>query len=849
QLMGGIVLHQGRIAEMKTGEGKTLASTMPSYLNAIEPSEAWMIAAKDKWGEDKSTWKFEPIEEYKASGQLYRVIPIGKGVHIITVNDYLARRDRDWMGPVLEFLGLNVGVLQNMMPYPERKEAYASDITYGTNSEFGFDYLRDNMVVQLNDCVQRPLTYAILDEVDSILVDEARTPLIISGPAEESTDKYYKINKFIPRLKKGKILEDDVDRLEALLTKHAKKTVGDYVIDEKSRTVILTEDGIKKFEGWLGVPNLYENKYFHLVHHINQALKAHHLFKRDKDYLVKGGEVLIVDEFTGRIMDGRRFSDGLHQALEAKESVAIKRENQTLATITLQNYFRMYKKLSGMTGTALTEAVEFDKIYKLDVIVIPTNEPMIRVDYSDIIYKTVNEKFEAIINEARELHKVGRPILIGTVSIEKSERLSKLMNKAGLPHNVLNAKYHEKEAEIIARAGIKSAITIATNMAGRGTDIKLGEGVIKCDRGSDGRIKCCAFCKDKKCDDCYHEFKPECREVVQCGLHIVGSERHESRRIDNQLRGRSGRQGDPGSSRFFVSLEDDLMRLFGSDKIKSILEFLGVQDGEAIENAQISKQIEKAQKKVEEINFGRRKHLLEYDDVNNKQRQIVYKRRREILESKDASKIIWEMIENTIEFKIDEFCPANVYPESWDLETLDLWVSDVFSKGLPIAELQEEILNVKKIKAVVMSIAKERYSEKKSVIGSEIFPELEKRILLDSIDRHWKEHLYGMDHLQDIIGYRAYAQKNPLVEYKKESFTLFDEMIIGVENDSTKFLFKVQIQAESINFEKEPRKIKKYNEVHSTVQTFSGPGSGSGQAGKPPRVHKKGKSRIGKRRK
>ncbi|HDS09297.1 MAG TPA: preprotein translocase subunit SecA, partial [Firmicutes bacterium] len=657
---------------MKTGEGKTLVATMPSFLNALEPSEEWLNLAENRFGSDRDKWIFEPFELRNSSGVLERIVPFGKGVHIITVNDYLARRDRDWMGPIHEFLGLRVGVLQNMMEYDERKAAYLCDITYGTNSEFGFDYLRDNMVTDINHCVQRGLNYAIIDEVDSILIDEARTPLIISGPAEDSTEKYYKINKFIPRLKRGEIIEDDGDRLEALLMKKEKKTTGDFVVDEKTKTVILTEDGIKKFEQWLGVPNLYDNSHFHLVHHINQGLRAHNLFQLDRDYIVKDGEVLIVDEFTGRIMDGRRYSDGLHQALEAKENVQIKRENQTLATITLQNYFRMYNKLSGMTGTALTEAVEFDKIYKLDVVVIPTNEPMIRVDYPDVIFKTEREKFQAIIEEIKEMHKFGRPILVGTVSIEKSERISKMLEKSGIAHNVLNAKYHEKEAEIIARAGQFNGVTIATNMAGRGTDIKLGDGTIKCERDTDGKLKCCAYCTAKNCAQCYHEKKEDCMAAVQCGLHIIGSERHESRRIDNQLRGRSGRQGDPGSSRFFVSLEDDLMRLFGSDKMKKILEFIGVQEGERIENVQLSKQIEKAQRRVEEYNFERRKHLLEYDDVNNKQRQIIYKQRRDVLELKNLSDLIREMAENMIELKIDEFCPEKTDRYEWDIKTLNI---------------------------------------------------------------------------------------------------------------------------------------------------------------------------------
>ncbi|MDD3628085.1 MAG: preprotein translocase subunit SecA, partial [bacterium] len=626
------------------------------------------------------------------------------------------------------------------------------------------------------------------------------------------------------------------------------KTTGDFVVDEKSKTVILTDDGIKKFEQWLGIPNLYDNKYFNLVHHINQALRAHHLFRLDRDYIVKDGEVLIVDEFTGRIMDGRRYSDGLHQALEAKENVEIKRENQTLATITLQNYFRMYNKLAGMTGTALTEAVEFEKIYKLDVVVIPTNEAMIRVDYPDVIFKTEREKFEAIVSEIREMHKIGKPILVGTVSIEKSERISKMLEKIGIAHNVLNAKYHEKEAEIIARAGQKNAVTIATNMAGRGTDIKLGEGTVKCPRGSDGKIKCCAYCPDKKCSQCYHEKKEECLVAVQCGLHIIGSERHESRRIDNQLRGRSGRQGDPGSSRFFVSLEDDLMRLFGSDRMKKILDFIGVQEGERIENVQLTKQIEKAQRRVEEYNFERRKHLLEYDDVNNKQRQIIYKQRRDVLELKNVSELVKEMIEHTFETKIDEFCPENVNRYEWDLKTLNVWFEDIFLQKLPIEDWErDDSLTVKAVKDKLMDICNENYELRKKTLGSELFEEFQKRIVLDAIDRHWKDHLYSMDHLSDIIGYRAYAQQNPLIEYKKESFELFEEMIAAIESDVTYFLFKVQFKIEHLE-EKPKSDADQFNKIHPDFQVFPPSGSGQGKNPNPPGSGKPGKSRIGKKK-
>ncbi|PIQ85133.1 MAG: preprotein translocase subunit SecA [Candidatus Omnitrophica bacterium CG11_big_fil_rev_8_21_14_0_20_45_26] len=698
QLLGGIALHQGNIAEMSTGEGKTLVATLPVYLNALA----------------------------------------GKGVHLVTVNDYLAKRDREWMGPIYEFLGLTVGVIQHDMPHTERQAAYRSDVTYGTNNEFGFDYLRDNMVSDLDDRVQRPLYYAIVDEVDSILVDEARTPLIISGPAEESTDKYYQINRVIPHLKE---------------TTHYEK-------DEKANTVALTEEGITKCEALLGVENLYENTQIDLIHHINQGLKAHVLFQRDVDYMIKDGKVVIVDEFTGRLMPGRRFSDGLHQALEAKENVKIERENQTLATVTFQNYFRMYKKLAGMTGTAATEAVEFDKIYKLDVVVMPTNRPCVREDLADSVYKTEREKFNAVVDHIQALHSEGRPVLVGTISIEKSEHLSQLLNRRQLAHTVLNAKYHEQEAEIISRAGQTGAITIATNMAGRGTDIVLGEGV-----------------------------------AAKGGLHVLGTERHESRRIDNQLRGRCARQGDPGSSKFYLSLEDDLMRIFGSDRIKMLMDRMGMEEGQEIESGLVSKAIETAQKRVESHNFEIRKHLLDFDDVMNRQREIVYQERDEILNSKDLSKHVLEMADNVLEDLILEFLGPEIPEEDRDEKKLFEAIQRKFNISLDQLETgsgqgmvsEQEILHQE-----IMDRVRAAYEKKRESFGRDQMLFLERYILLQLIDAKWKEHLHSIDNLREGIHLRAYAQSNPLVEYKREAFALFDEMVRNIRQDTIGYLFRIQ---------------------------------------------------------
>ncbi|MGZ6248808.1 MAG: preprotein translocase subunit SecA [Syntrophales bacterium] len=698
QVIGGLVLHEGKIAEMKTGEGKTLAATMPLYLNALS----------------------------------------GEGCHLVTVNDYLAKRDAEWMGPVYKFLGLTVGVIVHGMDDTERRMAYNADITYGTNNEFGFDYLRDNMKFSLEEYVQRDFNYAIVDEVDSILIDEARTPLIISGPSEESTDKYYRINQVIPKLRRDK----------------------DYTIDEKSRTVVLTEEGVARVEGSLKVQNLFEPRNMEILHHVNQALKAHTLFRRDVDYLVTEGQVIIVDEFTGRVMPGRRYSDGLHQALEAKEKVKIERENQTLASITFQNYFRMYKKLAGMTGTADTEAAEFNKIYNLDVCVVPTNMPMIRVDNSDVIYKTEAEKFNAVIEEIRELHKAKRPVLVGTISIEKSELLSKYLSRTGIKHHVLNAKHHEKEAEIIAQAGQPGMVTISTNMAGRGTDIKLGEGVAELG-----------------------------------GLHILGTERHESRRIDNQLRGRSGRQGDLGSSRFYLSLEDDLLRIFGAERISSVMDRIGMEENQPIEHNLISKAIENAQKRVEAHNFDIRKHLLEFDDVMNRQRQVIYEQRKRVLKGEDLRSDVEEMLEELVGEIVSQYVDEKSHPEEWNLKGLDDIVFKQFSLRLNFSETGRN-LSIDAIEETLIDAAKNLLKKKEEEYGKPLMDYLMKIIMLQSIDSHWKDHLLSMDHLKEGIGLRGYGQKDPVREYQKEGYEMFMEMIHRIKEDTIEKLCIVRIQKE-----------------------------------------------------
>ena len=743
QLAGGVVLHEGRIAEMRTGEGKTLVATLAVALNALT----------------------------------------GRGVHLVTVNDYLARRDAEWMGKIYNFLGLTVGCIQNSMNDAERKEAYGSDITFGTNNEFGFDYLRDNMKFELDRMVQKPHVYAIVDEVDSILVDEARTPLIISGPSEVSVDLYYKVDTIIPRLKKGEEIED----------KHGnKEATGDYLIDEKSQTAALTDPGMARAEKMLAVENLYDPSNIEILHAVNQALRAHTLFHRDKEYIVKDGEVTIVDEFTGRLMSGRRWSDGLHQAVEAKEKVKIQSENQTLATITLQNYFRMYDKLAGMTGTAETEAEEFEKIYGLDVSVIPTNMPMIRADYADVVYKTEKEKFRAVIDEIEECNRNNQPVLVGTVSIENSERLAKLLQRRKIKHVVLNAKYHEREADIVAQAGRFGAVTIATNMAGRGTDIVLGgnpETMAKIEIGPDADSE--EFAK------VLARYEDQCREQKQQvldagGLHILGTERHESRRIDNQLRGRCGRQGDPGSSRFFLSLEDDLMRIFASDWVRKMMDRLGMEEDIPIESKMVSKSIERAQKQVEGRNFEIRKHLLEYDDVMNKQREAVYSLRRRTLEGLEGRNFIMRVVDEIVGSLVDQYCPEEADPADWEAETLENEFRSYF--GLTVDELgvDWEMVNRPQLEETLNDGAKAHYEKRAEQFGADNLTRLEKFLLLDTVDRQWKDHLLALDHLREGIGLRAYGQRNPLVEYKRESFALFEDMWERIEDHVVKFLYHAE---------------------------------------------------------
>ncbi|MBI2524945.1 MAG: preprotein translocase subunit SecA [Candidatus Rokubacteria bacterium] len=783
QLMGGIVLHEGKIAEMATGEGKTLVATLPAYLNALP----------------------------------------GLGTHVVTVNDYLARRDAQWMGPIYRALGLSVGVIQHEVSYlydpdhpsPDlrlaslrpcsRREAYRADITYGTNNEFGFDYLRDNMRFSLEDMVQREHHYAIVDEVDSILIDEARTPLIISGPAEGSTEKYYKIDRIIPKLSRAAtIVEGKLSEIEA-------QAPGDYIVDEKSRAVSLTEEGISHCERLLGVENLYDPSQMELLHHIHQALKAHALFKKDVDYVVKDGQVVIVDEFTGRLMPGRRWSDGLHQAVEAKEGVRIESENQTLATITLQNYFRMYDKLAGMTGTAATEAEEFAKIYKLDVTVVPTNRPLTRVNYADMVYKTGREKFEAVSTEIAACHAKGQPVLVGTVSIETSEHLSRLLKKRGIPHQVLNAKYHEREAEIVAQAGREGTVTIATNMAGRGTDILLGgnpdflaKEVLR-KKGLDPALappeaRQAAWAEAKKTTDPEHE-----RVVALGGLHIIGTERHESRRIDNQLRGRAGRQGDPGSSRFYLSLEDDLLRIFGSERIQRIMDRLGMEEGEPIEHKLVTRAIGTAQKRVETRNFEIRKHLLEYDDVMNKQREIVYGMRWEILEGESQEETVLEWIDEVTGGLVDRYAPAEAHPDDWDLPGLGEALHRQFDFRLPAELTPEENGSRDTLMERVSAAVQQAYRERERQLGPEMFHRLERWIMLGlrwedgefrGIDQLWKDHLLNMDHLKEGIGLRGYGQRDPLTEYKKEAFEMFQEMVAHLKEVVLEQLFKVRMMRE-----------------------------------------------------
>ncbi|HUA61349.1 MAG TPA: preprotein translocase subunit SecA [Verrucomicrobiae bacterium] len=777
QLIGGMVLHSGRIAEMKTGEGKTLVATLPTYLNALE----------------------------------------GKGAHVVTVNDYLAKRDSEWMGKLYKALGMRVGVIVHDLDDDQRKDAYGGDITYGTNNEFGFDYLRDNMKFRIEDCVQRGHHFAIVDEVDSILIDEARTPLIISGPSEESTDKYYKVNRIIPKLVRGEVIEGKEPG--------ESYTTGDYTIDEKHRTAALTEEGVFKVEKLLNLNNLYDPANIEFNHHVQQALRAHVLYQLDRDYVVKDGddgpEVVIVDEFTGRLMPGRRWSDGLHQAVEAKEGVKIQRENQTLATITFQNYFRMYKKLAGMTGTAETEAAEFQKIYNLDVTVIPTNRPLIRIENQDVVYRTEVEKFRNAASEIKKYNQNGQPVLVGTISVEKSERLSAILKKMGVRHEVLNAKNHEREASIVAQAGRKGMVTVSTNMAGRGTDILLGgnpefmtkDACLKqkaAERLSESEAQYVAdehfyyfthldqFYRVRRdtWDELYAGFKAitdaEHDEVVAMGgLHIVATERHESRRIDNQLRGRAGRQGDPGSSRFFLSLQDDLLRIFGGERMQNLMLRLGMEEDVPIESKLITKRIAKAQEAVEAQNFEARKHLLEYDDVNNKQRQAVYGMRRNLLEGLDQREHVMEMVKGIIQQYVDVRCPEDKHPDTWDLSTLRNDILTMFGAKVDIADFNNR--TPAEIIDIIVERLEQKYREKEELVGPDIMRQTERIVMLQVIDNQWKDHLLSMDELKQGIGLRAHGQKDPLVEYKKESYELFTAMMDRIEDETVRYLFFLQV--------------------------------------------------------
>ena len=779
QLIGGMVLHEGKIAEMKTGEGKTLVATLPVYLNALS----------------------------------------GRGVHVVTVNDYLAKRDSEWMGKLYSFLGLTVGVIVHDLDDEERRAAYAADVTYGTNNEFGFDYLRDNMKFDLRDCVQRVHNFSIVDEVDSILIDEARTPLIISGASEESTDKYYKVNRIIPKLEQG----EEIDTAPG----EPKIYTKDFVVDEKHRSITVTDDGWEKVEKLLGIGNVADPENWALKHHVETAVKAHALYKKDVEYVVKDGEVIIVDEFTGRLMPGRRWSDGLHQAIEAKENVKIERENQTLATITFQNYFRMYKKLAGMTGTAETEAPEFESIYRLEVMVIPTNRQLVRIENPDIVYRTEKEKYFAAADEIQRLHESEQPVLVGTTSIEKSERLSDLLKKKGIRHVVLNAKYHEREAEIVAQAGRKGMVTIATNMAGRGTDILLGgnpefmakqecvkKGIAQPVRVAQGKIETVVDDSNRttwyyagneyavptdQWNEMFARYKAdtdqEHKDVIAAGgLHIFGTERHEARRIDNQLRGRAGRQGDPGSSRFYLSLEDDLMRIFAKEWVSNLLQRLGMEEGVPIESRMITRRIEAAQKAVEGQNFEARKHLLEYDDVMNKQREAVYGLRRRLLEGLDQKDLIIEDYVTAILGDIlEQFCPAKAHANDWDLKGLKDAIFTRFGVDIFAEGLKPDTLNRAELGDAVFQQLKDRYDAKEKLIGAEAMRYHERMIMLSVIDAQWKDHLLSMDHLKEGIGLRGYGQHDPLVEYKRESFDMFEDMMRRFQEETVRYLYLMQV--------------------------------------------------------
>jgi preprotein translocase subunit SecA len=801
QIIGGIALHQGRIAEMRTGEGKTLVATLPATLNALT----------------------------------------GRGVHVVTVNDYLATRDAEWMGRIYKFLGLTVGAIINDLDDWERKDAYAADITYGTNNEFGFDYLRDNMKFDLATCVQRDHFFAVVDEVDSILIDEARTPLIISGASDEATDKYYQANAVIPHLTRAEMGPDD------------KPGPGDYIVDEKQHSAVLTEEGVDKAERLLGVGNLYDPSNMEMLHCVENALKAHTLYRLDHHYVVQDGQVIIVDEFTGRLMHGRRWSDGLHQAVEAKEQVKIERENQTLATITLQNYFRLYDKLGGMTGTAETEAAEFDATYKLEVAVVPTNMPMVRKDNPDVIYRTLPEKWDAVVEEIIELHEKGQPVLVGTVSVENSELISRRLTKAGIRHrdesgniliedegipnyhHVLNAKHHEREAEIVAQAGRKGAITIATNMAGRGTDILLGGNPEFLAREHLKRQEIDPDDPEQATPEKFAEamayIKPlvekEHAEVVSLGgLHILGTERHESRRIDNQLRGRAGRQGDPGSSRFFLSLEDDLMRIFAGDKVKALMQRLGMEKGVAIESKMVSKRIEAAQKSVEARNFETRKHLLQYDDVMNKQRETIYGLRRQLMEEPDQREYVLGVAEDLLADLVTQYLPPDAAPDDWDVENFKIQLQSTYAFDAEAEAVDFENLSPKEINEAIWEKAKAAYEAKEAQVGAEAMRTYERIIMLNIIDAQWKDHLLAIDHLKQGIGLVGYGQKDPLVEYKKESFDMFQAMLDRIDTATVRTLFNLQVVSEQ-----QPEQLQQRRQRRPTSMTFTGPNQGATAAG------------------
>jgi preprotein translocase subunit SecA len=779
QMVGGIILHQGRIAEMKTGEGKTLVATLAVYLNALT----------------------------------------GRGVHVVTVNDYLATRDTEWMGQIYRWLGMSIGTIVHGITDEQRKAAYNSDITYGYNSEYGFDYLRDNMKYRLEDYAQRELHYAIVDEVDSILVDEARTPLIISGPAEEATEKYYRVNSIIPKLKRDR----------------------DYTVDEKNKSAILTEDGVSRVEEVLSIPNLYHPESIEMLHHVNQALRAHTLYKREVDYIVdEDKKVKIVDEFTGRVLEGRRWSDGLHQAVEAKEGVPIENENQTLATITYQNYFRMYHKLAGMTGTAETEREEFGKIYGLDVNVIPTNKPNIRIDHQDLIYRSEEEKFQAVVGEIRELHERGQPVLVGTISIEKSEEIARRLKKVGIKHNVLNAKHHAREAEIVAQAGRFEGVTISTNMAGRGTDIVLG--------GNPeflARLHADPVAERDRYLEALKNFQQTCAEervkvVEQGGLHILGTERHEARRIDNQLRGRAARQGDPGSSRFYLSLEDDLLRIFGADRLKSLMGKLGMEEGVPIEHTWVTKSIESAQKRVEGQNFEIRKSLLEYDDVMNQQRKTIYDLRRRVLSGENMREQILELIEDVLIAELDSTCSTEVNPEDWDISGLEDRVFGVFGQRITLEGLPHDRGTLgDKLWQEIEKI----YINKEGQVGPDTMRQVEHYFYLQEIDQQWKDHLLAMDHLRSGIGLRGYAQKDPKQEYKKEGYTLFTDMMFRIKTEVAKKLMQVQLKSE----DEGERLMRARMARRRTMQYGMGdtPAAASGSGGKVQTFRRQGK-KIGR---